>query len=173
MELDSAMRSTFRSFSQTVGRSSKMWPTERGGVLCVSPPTQGVGVLGTRHADSHRCSGTGKRCRVSRGHIAGSQREKGFKHHSPRFIVNFAILYFLLSSISSLSSHLFRVKLMRSKTVLRQLHSLARLSFPPATLPQRKSRLISRAWPARERRCWPPGRRSRQSLSSAWNYSCF
>ena len=80
---------------------------------------------------------------------------------------------FYSSSISSLSSHSFRVKLMRRKTVLRQLHSLARLSFPPATLPQRKSRLISRAWPAREHPCWPPGRRSRQSLSSAWNYSCF
>ena len=61
---------------------------------------------------------------------------------------------------------------MQKRTVSRPPLSLARVSSPLATLPQRKSRHTSRVWPARERLCWSRGSRNRRSSSSAWSCRC-
>ena len=150
-----------------------MWPTERGGVLCVtthigswSPGYTTCRLLLAQWNWQKMSRQQRPRCRVT-------ERER---FRTPLSTINFAsYTFYSSSSTSSLSlfSHSFRVKLMQRKTVLRPPHSLARLFSPPVTLRQRKSRLISRAWPARERPCWPPGKRNRQSWSSAWSCSCF
>ena len=154
------MHSTSRNFSLTVGRSWSGRYNSVGNGVCLTT-CAGSWSLGSMICRPSLLQWSWQKMwHQLRPHFKDIGREKLQQLFHPH------------ATIYHCNYFAFRVKLMQRKTASRPPHSLGRLCSPLATLPQRRSRPTSRVWPAREQLCWPPGRRNRHSLSSAWSSRC-